>query len=534
MKVYPIQGSFAMITFEELTVPYGLVIPERRSAISTVLYGTGLKKEVTQQTKKTQNLIPLEHLHLIAPVFGLVEEDEEDGGSDSEDEEEKINTSKENLWIQLIEKGMYPMEACQMMAILERVIEPEEHESQNIEELKETWRSYRYFRDDLKLICAVVIPSVLHDIGQDKLGEDGDSEAMKNAHAVDCEIMIDALIRAQIQPLLPTKWKKSVEITLQTKIVEFLCLVRIDATDKYHMDDTLGDMSTVLMMASYNGNIDIIKRLLGSGAFVDDKNSYDVTALMVAADRDRLDIVDSLLKAGANPDCQDNQFKETALIKAAYSGKATIVKRLCSYGADLNLFNEDKDTALICAAERNEEAIVKILIEQKADINFCNERQNTALILAADRNNYTIAHILVNKSVTDVNIANEDGDTALHRAVDRGIKKMVKLLVVAKADLRIKNRDYRTVLSQAKKLALAHKENSAHQDIYAILKKVLASEEVVEPPKIEDHFKIKRQAKPKTLGQQFTDWWLGEPEDETKTNTNDDDDDENDAYIDSN
>ena len=57
-----------------------------------------------------------------------------------------------------------------------------------------------------------------------------------------------------------------------------------------------------LMVASFEGHLDIVQLLLDNGAKVNDVDSTGMTALMLAAERGHLEIVKLLLSKGANID----------------------------------------------------------------------------------------------------------------------------------------------------------------------------------------------------------------------------------------
>jgi ankyrin repeat protein len=108
-----------------------------------------------------------------------------------------------------------------------------------------------------------------------------------------------------------------------------------------------------------------------------------VLALQIAAKKGSLACVKFLLGLGcdvdATDDIDDDDMRETALMKAAAKGHLEIVKLLHEAGADLN-FTIDPDwgvpfceTPLLFAAVHNHEAVVRYLLENQAHLGIPGE-----------------------------------------------------------------------------------------------------------------------------------------------------------------
>ncbi len=180
--------------------------------------------------------------------------------------------------------------------------------------------------------------------------------------------------------------------------------------------------NTPLMNASYDGNKDIVELLLNKGVNPDyqDLNEGN-TALMKADDKD---IVELLLDKGADPDIKNNA-DETVLMNTIYERSKDIAELLLNKGADPNIKDFYGDTALIIASREDNKDIVKLLLLNKDTIiNIKDNDGDTALMKAINKD---IVELLLNKGA-DPNIKNDNGDTALMIASIEGYKDIVELL----------------------------------------------------------------------------------------------------------
>jgi ankyrin repeat protein len=95
---------------------------------------------------------------------------------------------------------------------------------------------------------------------------------------------------------------------------------------------------TLLMLASYKGNVDTTRLLLERGADVDRCNDRGQTPLGGAAFKGYEEIMALLLKHGADIDA-DNGGGMTPLMFAAMFGRIRIVEQLKAHGASLHRRN---------------------------------------------------------------------------------------------------------------------------------------------------------------------------------------------------
>lgn len=205
-------------------------------------------------------------------------------------------------------------------------------------------------------------------------------------------------------------------------------------------------MDTDLMIASGNGDIDVVKALIKSKVNVDAQDNKNNTALIFASRSGHLNVVDALVRAEANLNLK-NDDGNTALIYASL-GNLDIVNALIDAGADLDLQNNDGDTALIEASSFENVDNVNALIRAGANPNLQNDDGDTALIKASGNGFLGIVNALIDAG-SNLDLQNDDNNTALILASAYGYFNIVNALVEAGANINIRNLDNMNALNVA-------------------------------------------------------------------------------------
>ena len=175
-----------------------------------------------------------------------------------------------------------------------------------------------------------------------------------------------------------------------------------------------------LMLASYQGSLDIVKLLVYRGAHVNAVNSTGETALIKSVRFGYLDIAEFLIKKGADINTT-TALGETALSQASYGGYPAIVKLLIQNGAEINgssayVKGRKNVVPIISASSAGHIDVVRLLIESGADINAQDKNGWTALMRAVYWKQEDIAKLLIEKKA-DLSIKNDWGETALKYAL---------------------------------------------------------------------------------------------------------------------
>lgn len=239
---------------------------------------------------------------------------------------------------------------------------------------------------------------------------------------------------------------------------------------------------SAVMFAAAAGNADLVKDLIDLGADIkaiaratpdylekleksveegtyqgDEPHVDGLTALSVAAQGGHLKTVEVLLESGVDVNIADDEGRTplTLAIKGNYGEVSTM---LISAGADPNTsFTDDKGqehNLLFDAIMVENEMFAKVLIEKGADIYYKDEKGVTTLLQACHRGLVDIAQMLVDKHKASgkagfIDDASDEGISPLIAASSEGHLTVVKLLIEAKADMNVKDKDDTSALMAA-------------------------------------------------------------------------------------
>ncbi|XP_020637982.3 E3 ubiquitin-protein ligase MIB2 [Pogona vitticeps] len=237
---------------------------------------------------------------------------------------------------------------------------------------------------------------------------------------------------------------------------------------------------TALQVASYLGQVEVVKILLQAHANIHLRDEEGDTALHYAAFGNQAEIASVLVSRGANPDLLNNA-KCTAMYIAVNKGFTEVVQALCEHNCNVNLPDSYGDTPLHyaitadfkciiealtevpnidftiqnrqgfnllhhAALKGNKLAVKKILSRARQLVDAKKEDGFTALHLAALNNHKEVAEILIREGRCDVNLKNNRNQTPLHLAVTQGHMEMVQLLVSEGADVNTEDEDGDTAM----------------------------------------------------------------------------------------
>ena len=164
-------------------------------------------------------------------------------------------------------------------------------------------------------------------------------------------------------------------------LLEYKADIEARGTVKFDGEDFEG--STPLWAAVITGHIDVVKLLIERRADVDGRNLKNSTPLKAAAYHGRLDILNCLVENGADVNAHNNFLHHTPLMMACYKGHMNVVTYLIERGANMDLQDKEGNTALHFAVEGGRLEIANKLLALGAS-QLPNIQRLTPLLLASD------------------------------------------------------------------------------------------------------------------------------------------------------
>lgn len=168
------------------------------------------------------------------------------------------------------------------------------------------------------------------------------------------------------------------------------------------------------------------------------------TALWTAAMEGDVNLVRLLIQSGADLNKTDNVGR-TGVFFAASANHPEVVEALLAAGADPNRPAVDKTSPLLAAVDQRADQCIKILLKYHADANAVSDEGHSPLMIAADRyraSTDTVQMLLA--AGAKVNLRAKDGGSALMAAINSDNAEQVTLLLDAGADATAKLNDGRT------------------------------------------------------------------------------------------
>ena len=200
------------------------------------------------------------------------------------------------------------------------------------------------------------------------------------------------------------------KLTILTIVLSFLGLCTVLANN--HNES--------LTEAYIEGDYIKLTELITKGVNLDKPDNDGKTALILATYDGNEEIVELLIKKGADVNTVDEDGR-TALIYAIYDGNEDIVQLLLKNNAMVNVIDNDGRTPLIWASIEGHLKIASLLIPALA-----NELE--AKVKEEGQNSSNEPKNIADAITNYVNIADDDGKTAVNWAAQEGYSEIVKFL----------------------------------------------------------------------------------------------------------
>jgi uncharacterized protein len=200
---------------------------------------------------------------------------------------------------------------------------------------------------------------------------------------------------------------------------------KVNTTDEYG--------ETPLTLACANGNGAVIGKLLEAGADANAARWDGETALMLAARSGNAEAVQLLLSKGAKLDSTESRKGQNALMWAAAAGHPEVVDALLKAGANASSVSNGGFTPLVFAAQKGDAKSVLSLLGAGADVNYAVPGGQSVLQIAVIGKKNEVADVLLAKGA-NVNNSDTMGTAPLHVAAQAGSVELVKKLLAKGAD----------------------------------------------------------------------------------------------------
>lgn len=185
-------------------------------------------------------------------------------------------------------------------------------------------------------------------------------------------------------------------------------------------------------------DLELVKMLIAAGAEIDSHEIDKETPLYYASYNGQLEVVKLLLGKGAALKGEYTKVGSSPLNYAIRNGKEEVARYLIQQGANVNEPTREGYSLIHMASFRCGGELVSMLIDKGLDVNAqAFNVKRTPLHYAAAHGNIKSAKAMIGKGA-NVNLADSDGRIPLHLSAYRGHDKMVALLLEAGSKFDIK------------------------------------------------------------------------------------------------
>jgi uncharacterized protein len=153
-----------------------------------------------------------------------------------------------------------------------------------------------------------------------------------------------------------------------------------------------GQLGTGLMVAAWNGNIEMMSLFVERGANPRRANRNGEQPLQLAAWNGHMDAVKWLLDHGATINRDGNYW--SALHYAVFNGHQDLAKYFIERGAEVNARSPNGSTPLMMAAREGREELAKVLLESGADRSLKSDWGDDALTMAMRYDHYRLGKMI--------------------------------------------------------------------------------------------------------------------------------------------
>lgn len=192
---------------------------------------------------------------------------------------------------------------------------------------------------------------------------------------------------------------------------------------------------TLLMLASYRGDLDMVCRILGrhKNFSINAQDNRGYTALMLAIEQIQLAVVEFLLKDFRVKIDLRQETGESAIDLAVKTQSSTLVRMMFADRPSLLQNSDQIHLTFFKVVEQGDANMVRMLREQKVPVNGLDKNRRTLLHAAASQDNPNVVQLLIDFGL-DKNAQADNGATPLHEASRQGNLQTVRTLLKMNVD----------------------------------------------------------------------------------------------------
>ena len=199
---------------------------------------------------------------------------------------------------------------------------------------------------------------------------------------------------------------------------------------KHDLGSTGPEGNSALHVAARKGDSATLKNLVLAGSNVNEVNNRNETALYLAAKSTCLKCVNLLLANKADPSIATG-LKATPL-EVAIQKKHSIIASVLLKSRNSN---EDIHRVLQLAVQEKMESLSKVLIKHDSRLDSLDDNERSILWHSADKGLGKTTALLIGSGKIDINQRDVKGHSALTQSVINGHFNIVRMLIVAGADV---------------------------------------------------------------------------------------------------
>ena len=228
-------------------------------------------------------------------------------------------------------------------------------------------------------------------------------------------------------------------------------LIRLLIDNGAHANVQSNNLQTPLHLALEHGaNESLIRLLIDNGAHANVQSNNLQPPLHLALEHGANEsLIRLLLAHGADANARGMAKQRTPLHYVSSSGSDRLVVLLLEHGSEVDAKDASGDTPLLNASRSWRNESVTSLLQHGADANAINNRGYTPLSYACARGDFSMVSELVRHGCSASIDTLTRGEAPLHRASGQGDVEIVRLLLLAGANINIRDTRMRVPLHYA-------------------------------------------------------------------------------------